>query len=293
MKRAVVALAIFASLSVRAADTLRIVSAGPVGETASLAEANEVRAVFSEPMVVLGRIPPPVVAPFFKIEPAVKGAFRWSGTTTLIFTPGETVAVRDAVRGDDRQVGQIRGREHARSALSMDVLHAAIRLLNTDWYRKDSGAVVIALHFNQPVDAEDDPSPPADADGRARGDLPPTPPDGAAKRAKAIAAAASNGQPILAFVATDWNKKRFRLRTSSWSWRPSRESRPTPGSASRSMNGSRNRRAASAPGPCRPSRSSSSRRSSSRGWIAPTQCDPEERNCDQFPVRLGIAFRRR
>ena len=56
-------------------------------EAFPLAEANEVRVVFSEPMVTLGKIPQPVVAPFFRIEPAVKGTFRWSGTTTLIFTP--------------------------------------------------------------------------------------------------------------------------------------------------------------------------------------------------------------
>ena len=30
-----------------AADTLRVISAGPAGEVASLAEANEVRVVFS------------------------------------------------------------------------------------------------------------------------------------------------------------------------------------------------------------------------------------------------------
>ncbi|HEX9163700.1 MAG TPA: hypothetical protein VF980_18475, partial [Thermoanaerobaculia bacterium] len=52
-----------------AANTLRIVSAGPVGEVASLAEANEIRVVFSEPMVVLGRIPPVVHAPYFHIQP--------------------------------------------------------------------------------------------------------------------------------------------------------------------------------------------------------------------------------
>ena len=36
---------------------LAVVSAGPTGEVASLAEANEIRIVFSEPMVALGRIP--------------------------------------------------------------------------------------------------------------------------------------------------------------------------------------------------------------------------------------------
>ena len=90
MKRIAVALALLLlSTSVFAANGLRIVSAGPVGEVATLAEANEIRVVFSEPMVVLGKIPTPVTAPFFKIEPAVRGMFRWSGTTTLIFTPSK------------------------------------------------------------------------------------------------------------------------------------------------------------------------------------------------------------
>ena len=44
--------------------SLAVVSAGPTGEVASLAEANEVRIVFSEPMVTLGRIPPSVRPPF-------------------------------------------------------------------------------------------------------------------------------------------------------------------------------------------------------------------------------------
>src|SRR5471032_1286146 len=88
MKRAacIVVLLLTANL-LHAADTLRVISAGPVGEVATLAEANEVRVVFSEPMVVLGRIPPVVTAPYFHTQPEVNGAFRCSGTTTLIFTP--------------------------------------------------------------------------------------------------------------------------------------------------------------------------------------------------------------
>src|SRR5262245_36982262 len=60
-----------------AAKALTVVAAGPTGETDSLAEANEVRVTFSEPMVVLGKIPQPVTAPFFKMTPAVPGTFRW------------------------------------------------------------------------------------------------------------------------------------------------------------------------------------------------------------------------
>src|SRR5437762_3189486 len=55
----------------RADEKLTIVKAGPVGEVRSLAEANEIRIVFSEPMVALGKIPKVVAAPFFHITPAV------------------------------------------------------------------------------------------------------------------------------------------------------------------------------------------------------------------------------
>src|SRR6185295_6656387 len=71
----------------RAADGLTVTQSGPEGEIGSAAEANEIRVVFSQPMVVLGRIPDPVVVPWFHISPKLPGAFRWSGTRTLIFTP--------------------------------------------------------------------------------------------------------------------------------------------------------------------------------------------------------------
>ena len=70
-----------------AAPALTVVSSGPSGALASLDQANEVRIVFSEPMVTLGRIPAVVTAPFVRITPAVPGSFRWSGTTMLIYTP--------------------------------------------------------------------------------------------------------------------------------------------------------------------------------------------------------------
>src|ERR1051326_4641081 len=84
----------------RADEKLRIVRAGPVGEVRSLAEANEVRVVFSQPMVALGKIPKVVAAPFFHITPPVKGTFRWSGTTTLIFTPDPKTPLPFATRFD-------------------------------------------------------------------------------------------------------------------------------------------------------------------------------------------------
>src|SRR5438045_7645890 len=85
MKKAVFLLLLATNLY--ASEKLTIVKAGPVGELAQLAEGNEVRVVFSEPMVVVGKIPRVVEAPWFHITPDVRGTFRWAGTTTLVFTP--------------------------------------------------------------------------------------------------------------------------------------------------------------------------------------------------------------
>ncbi len=214
MKRAVFVFAFLASLSlsVRAANTLRIISAGPVGETASVAEANEVRVVFSEPMVALGRIPATVVAPFFRIQPAVKGSFRWSGTTTLIFTPDKSLPFATSY---DVTI------DKSAKALSGNTLDQpyqwtfstpSVKLMRTDWYRKPNGAVVMALWFNQPVQAS---AIVPKLKLRTHGhelELPKEPAGDAAfeaKKAKAVAAAASDDQPVLSFVATDWDKERF------------------------------------------------------------------------------------
>ena len=77
---------------------LRVVGASPNGEVATLAEANEIRVVFSEPMVVLGSVPARVTAPFFSVTPAIPGSFRWSGTTILVFTPDANAGRLDVER---------------------------------------------------------------------------------------------------------------------------------------------------------------------------------------------------
>jgi uncharacterized protein YfaS (alpha-2-macroglobulin family) len=74
----------------QAPAALTIVRAAPNATLAQLTEANEIRIVFSEPMIALGRVPQPVTAPFVRIEPALKGSYHWSGTTILIFTPDRT-----------------------------------------------------------------------------------------------------------------------------------------------------------------------------------------------------------
>jgi alpha-2-macroglobulin len=215
MKRIVAALFVLSiAISASAANGLKVVSAGPVGEVASLAEANEVRVVFSEPMVVLGKIPTPVTAPYFKIAPAVKGAFRWSGTTTLIFTPDKPLPyATEYTVTIDKSAKAISGRTLDQE-YGWTFTTPTIQLRSTDWYRKDNGAVVIGLRFNQPVKAESIlPHLQLRTQGHELQAIEP-PPVGdkagfEAKWKKAQATAASDDQPVLAFQATDWNKERM------------------------------------------------------------------------------------
>ncbi|HET7705847.1 MAG TPA: alpha-2-macroglobulin family protein [Thermoanaerobaculia bacterium] len=219
MKRVVVvaALLLLSSSILSAADTLRVISAGPVGEVASMAEANEVRVVFSEPMVVVGRIPQPVTAPFFRIEPAVKGTFRWSGTTTLIFTPEPLPYARQFNVTIDAGARSVAGNTLDRD-YTFSFTTPTIRLLRTQWYRKgdEAGApLVIGLRFNQAVDAQvvarhlqlrtiahpfDAPQLPAATLEREAFE---------AKRVRAAATAAAGGERVLSFLTKEWDHKRI------------------------------------------------------------------------------------
>ena len=137
---------------------LRIVSAGPSGEVAAVEEANEIRVVFSESMVPLGRVPPKPGPAFFHISPAVAGTFRWSGTTILIFTPARTLPL--ATKYDvtiDAAAAADSGRRLERPYRFTFTTPTA-RLLQTHWYRpggRYDRPPVIVLRFNQPVKPED------------------------------------------------------------------------------------------------------------------------------------------
>ncbi len=139
---------------VQAAD-LRVRSAEPTGEIASLAQANEIRVVFAEPMVALGKIPEPVAAPFFRIAPARKGAFRWAGTDTLIFTPAAPLpyATKFTVTVDTTATSVAGNALPAPYEFSFTT--PTVKLLRTSWYRKTrrfDSPVVIALRFNEAVE---------------------------------------------------------------------------------------------------------------------------------------------
>src|SRR5258708_19611863 len=157
MKKCAVLAALFvASLAHAATDKRTIVKAGPVGELAQLSEANEIRVIFSEPMVPLGRIPKVVAVPWFHVAPEVVGKFRWAGTTTLVYTPAKKLPF--ATKYDvtvDAAAAAVSGHTLGK-AYHFSFTTPTIQLKAVDWYRtggKVHGLVVIPFPFNQPLAA--------------------------------------------------------------------------------------------------------------------------------------------
>jgi len=211
------------------AGALTVVSSGPTGEVANLKEANEIRIVFSEPMVVLGRIPQPVTVPFVTITPAIAGTYRWSGTTILIFTPDPQRKLPFATRYDVTVAATataVSGRRPG-APYSFSFTTPTVRLLSADWYRKNKrfdSPMVVALRFNQPVRAADIaahtglhfqahgwdlPVIASDAEARLRTNDPRSLELFNQKIAAAARAASAISQ-IRFTVASDWDKEQFK-----------------------------------------------------------------------------------
>ena len=211
-----------------AGRALTIVSAAPDGEVANLAEANEIRVVFSEPMVTLGRIPAVVRAPFVRITPAIAGSFRWSGTTILIFTPETKPPLPLATRFTvtiDTTATAVSGRKLA-EPYTFSFTTPTVKLLRTDAYRRGGRAdapYVVLMRFNQAVDPADVaqhlsarfqphewrvPSFSADLQKRLAIVDPGALAKFNAKVASTKAAAASTA-PVTLKLTGDWDKKRY------------------------------------------------------------------------------------
>jgi uncharacterized protein YfaS (alpha-2-macroglobulin family) len=217
------------ALAQRAAPPwLTVVSAAPNGELANLAQVDEIRVVFSEPMVTLGRIPARVTAPFFSISPAVPGTFRWSGTTILIFTPEGRRPLPYATNYEvtiDTAAAAVSGRRLAQP-YRFSFTTPTVKLLQTNWYRRGGKAgapMVVVLRFNQPVRGADiaphitarfephqwnEPAWPAEARERVRG-IDPAALDRFAAKASATRAAASARSPVELRLMSDWDRTRF------------------------------------------------------------------------------------
>jgi len=209
---------------------LSVAKAGPTGEVSSLASANEVRVVFSDPMVALGRIPEVVQAPYFKIVPPVPGSFRWSGTKVLIFTPAKGTTLPFGTKYSvtiDAAAASVDGKKLA-APYVFSFTTPTVKLLNTDWYRQDGrydSPAVIILRFNQAVRPEDvaqhalleysshekdftEPTLPKEGLEKLKALDPKAQEDFQAKLGKTLLAVKAKG-PIEFSLAQDWRKKRY------------------------------------------------------------------------------------
>jgi hypothetical protein len=134
---------------------LVVVSASPNGEVGQIGDANEIRIVFSEPMVDLGG---PVLTPpaWLSIRPAYRANYYWSGTRTLIVTADPDAPLPFATRFTVRVEASARS-AGGRTLAAPRVFSFAtptVRLISAEWYRKNGradSAAVIAVRFNQPV----------------------------------------------------------------------------------------------------------------------------------------------
>ena len=139
---------------------LRIISAGPTGEINQLQDANEIRIIFSEPMVTLGRVPSNPSPPWIRIAPAIPGTYRWSGTTVLIFTPDPSTPLPYSTRYTvtiDSTAASDAGRRMA-APHEFSFTTPTVKLTSLRWYRRQGRfdqPVVLLLTFNQPVGPAD------------------------------------------------------------------------------------------------------------------------------------------
>jgi uncharacterized protein YfaS (alpha-2-macroglobulin family) len=137
---------------------LTVVSNGPVGNLTSPQHANEIRIVFSEPMVTLGKIPDVVQAPFVRIAPAVSGSFRWSGTTILIFTPERPLPFSTRYEVTIGTTATAVSGRKLEQPYTFDFTTPTVRLERVRWYRRGGtvdSRIVLMLSFNQPVRSAD------------------------------------------------------------------------------------------------------------------------------------------
>ena len=155
-----IGLAFVAQASPEQGQALRVLSAAPSGVIEQLSDAAEVRVIFSESMVPLGRVPANPDVTWATITPALKGSFRWSGTTILIFTPDPATPLPYATRytlsisaAATSAAGQKLGTPYALTWTTPTVKPTSARA-----YRKTGkvdSPTVIAVRFNQPVRGAD------------------------------------------------------------------------------------------------------------------------------------------
>ena len=209
------------------APSLRIVSASPTGELGQLSDADQIRIIFSEPMIALGTVPA-TAPPWIRITPAAPGTFYWSGTKTLIFSPDASTPLPFATLFTLRV--DVTATSAAGRALEQPYEFTfttpTVRLLEATSYRKggrfDDPAILV-LRFNQPVRPGDVLAHARVAatphtwtapqlSSQAREHLQQTDPSGLARfdaKVAAVLRVTSSSDSVAVRLAESWDEKRF------------------------------------------------------------------------------------
>ncbi len=207
---------------------LTIVDASPRGEVTQRSDASEIRLIFSEPMIALGRAPANPQIPWVTITPRIAGQFRWSGTTILLFTPDPAAPLPDATTYTvtvDPSATSAAGRRLG-TPFRFEFTTPTVKLLSAEWVRRTGrydSPITVALRFNQRVRPSDvlahlraayEPhewTPPAFTD-RELARLKTGDPNGLAQFEAKVAAtrrAASASAALTLRQAAEWDRERF------------------------------------------------------------------------------------
>ena len=243
-----------------------------------------------------------VQAPYVRITPAIPGAFRWSGTTILIFTPGVKPPLPYATRYDvtvDATAAAVSGRTLGKP-YTFSFTTPTVKLLRTETYRRGGRAdapFVVLMQFNQPVEPADvaahltakfEPHewerPEISPDVQQRlAAVDPTTLNTFNAKVAATNAVASSSAPVTLRLTTDWDKKTISAEAKCWSC--SRPSRACPPQSWVKLSLGERAEVAGRPGHARPVQDYTMKAEPAffvEGFDCPAECDPDNRN----PIRL-------
>jgi hypothetical protein len=228
---ALATVALVATVHARQAPALTVVSVSPSGEITQREDANQIRVVFSEPMIALGNNPDAQPS-WFHVTPAIDGAYRWSGTSILILTPNPAKPLPLATKFTvtiDRAAASTSGRSLA-APYTGSFTTPTVKLVNAPMERQNrrfDSPVLLYLFFNQPVrpadvlahttlrHANDEPFVEEGLTAEARARLAQTDAAGLARYDAKVAmarATAASTAPVGLRLAADWDRKRFKER---------------------------------------------------------------------------------
>ncbi|MFN3427329.1 MAG: alpha-2-macroglobulin family protein [Candidatus Thermochlorobacter sp.] len=136
-------------------DALTVLSATPIGELQSYLQVQTIAVVFSESMVeVSDETQNDVPNGPFKIEPALKGTYRWLGARTIIFTPSDSLPLATTFKVSvPKGIKALSGKALAEDyTFEFTTLRVGIEQIAPVFQAAPQGEIIV--RFNQPVTME-------------------------------------------------------------------------------------------------------------------------------------------